>query len=131
LIFVDSNVPMYLVGKAHRHKADALRILDGLIVGEQRLVSDAEVLQKILHRYSAISRLDAIQPVFDALTSLVDEVFPIAQSDVESAKTIVLGSYGLSARDAVHVAVMRSHGITRIMSFDTAFDRFPGLERIG
>ncbi len=122
---------MYLVGKAHRHKADALRILDGLIVGEQRLVSDAEVLQKILHRYSAISRLDAIQPVFDALTSLVDEVFPIAQSDVESAKTIVLGSYGLSARDAVHVAVMRSHGITRIMSFDTAFDRFPGLERIG
>lgn len=90
---------MYLVGKAHRHKADALRILDGLIVGEQRLVSDAEVLQEILHRYSAISRLDAIQPVFDALTSLVDEVFPIAQSDVESAKTIVLGSYGLSARD--------------------------------
>jgi hypothetical protein len=30
-------------------------------------VTDAEVLQEILHRYVAIDRRDAIQPAFDAL----------------------------------------------------------------
>ena len=31
------------------------------------LLTDAEVLQEILHRYVAINRRDAIQPAFDAL----------------------------------------------------------------
>lgn len=42
----------------------------------------------------------------------------------------MLAGYGLSARDALHVAVMISVGIGRILSFDSAFDLFPGIERI-
>src|SRR5207244_9586353 len=122
---------MYLVGAEHPHKLDAQRLLDALIAGEERLVTDVEVLQEILHRYSAIERPDAIQPAFDALLSLVDEVVAIGLEQVEDAKGIILGGYGLSARDAVHVAVMRAHGIRRILSFDTGFDRYPGLERLG
>jgi len=38
------------------------------------LVTNAEVLQEILHRYVAMNRRDAIQPAFDALTGVVDEV---------------------------------------------------------
>ena len=37
----------------------------------------------------------------------------------------------LLARDAVHLAVMQRHGITRILSFDTGFDGIVGVERIG
>jgi predicted nucleic acid-binding protein len=55
----------------------------------------------------------------------------IDQGHVEDAKRIVLGGYGLSARDAIHVAVMRSLDIDRILSFDAGFDRYPGIERIG
>jgi len=131
MILVDSNVPMYLVGAEHPHKLDAQRLLDALIAGEERLVTDVEVLQEILHRYSTIERPDAIQPAFDALLSLVDEVVAIGLEQVEDAKGIILGGYGLSARDAVHVAVMRAHGIRRILSFDTGFDRYPGIERLG
>jgi predicted nucleic acid-binding protein len=36
----------------------------------------------------------------------------------------------MSARDAVHIAVMERHGIRSILSFDGDFDRWPGLERI-
>jgi hypothetical protein len=131
MILVDSNVPMYLVGAEHPHKADAQRLLDDLIAREERLVTDVEVLQEILHRYSAIARPDAIQPAFDAVLGVVDEVFPIGLEDAEEAKRIVLGASGLSARDAIHVAVMRSHEVPRILSFDSAFDRFPGIERLG
>jgi len=131
VILVDSNVPMHLVGAEHRHKADAQRLLDGLIASEERLVTDAEVLQEILHRYSAIARPDAITRAFDAVLEVVDEVLPITSAEVEEARRVVLGGYGLSARDAIHVAVMRTHGIPRILSFDTAFDGLPGVERVG
>ena len=91
MILIDSNVPMYLVGAPHPHKTDARHLLEGAISDGERLVTDAEVLQEILHRYVAIQRRDAVQPAFDAVLGVVDEVFPVAVADVERAKEIVLG----------------------------------------
>jgi predicted nucleic acid-binding protein len=95
------------------------------------LVTDAEVLQEILHRYVAIGRRDAIQPAFDALLGVVDEVFPVALGDVERAKGVVLERPSLSARDSLHVAVMQRRQIRRILTFDTGFDEIPGMARLG
>jgi predicted nucleic acid-binding protein len=131
VIFVDSNIPMYLVGSPQPHKADAQRLLEAAIAAGERLVTDAEVLQEILHRYVAIDRRDAIQPAFDAILGVVDEVFSITIADVEKAKTIVLGRRRLSSRDALHAAVMGREGATRIMSFDGGFDGLPGIARLG
>jgi uncharacterized protein len=131
VILVDSNLPMYLVGAPHPHKADAQRLLEEAATARERLVTDVEVLQEILHRYVAIGRREAIQPAFDVLLGVVDEVLPVELEDVQIAKEVVLGSNRLSARDALHVAVMRRHGIERIMSFDAGFDGVPGVTRIG
>jgi uncharacterized protein len=130
VIFVDSNVPMYLVGAPHPHKSDAQRWLEKLMRGRERLVTDAEVLQEILHRYTAVNRRDAIQPAFDALLGLADQVLAVELAHLQRAKEIVLGTLRLSARDAVHLAVMEQHGIERILTFDTAFDGFPGITRL-
>jgi len=121
---------MYLVGAPHPHKTDARRWLEELVSGQERLVTDAEVLQEILHRYVSIARPDAIQPAFNALLGVVDEVFSVDQGAVERAKQIVLGYKALSARDAVHLAIMQIHGIKRILSFDRGFDSFPGIIRL-
>jgi len=129
VILIDSNVPMYLVGAAHPHKVDSQRLLEQFISERRRLVSDAEVFQEILHRYVAIDRRDAIQPAFDVLVGIVDEIFPITAAVVERAKAIVLGKRRLSARDAVHVAVMEEHGIKEIMTFDAGFEGYPGIVR--
>ena len=130
MIFVDSNIPMYLVGGPHAHKADAQRLLETAIAAGERLVTDAEVLQEILHRYAAIDRRDAIQPAFDAILGIVDEVFVITLADVERAKAIVMGKRRLSSRDALHAAVMERERARRIMSFDAGFDGLPGITRI-
>jgi len=130
VILVDSNIPMYLVGAAHPHKADAHRLIETLISNRQRLVTDAEVLQEILHRYVAIDRRDAIQAAFDALLGIADEVLSIDRATVERAKEIVMGSQRLSARDAIHLAVMEGHGVEQILSFDSGFDGFPGISRL-
>ena len=130
MIFIDSNIPMYLVGAPHPNKEAARRLLENAIERAERLVTDAEVLQEILHRYTAIRRPDAIQPTFNALLGVVDEVLPIEGQDVERARDVLLGESGLSSRDALHVAVMRRHGVRRVMTFDTTLDRAPGLERV-
>ncbi|MHB8635879.1 MAG: hypothetical protein ACYC96_05340 [Fimbriimonadaceae bacterium] len=68
---------MYLVGAEHHNKVLSAAIVQRLAVQGERLVTDAGVFQEILHRYGAITRKDAIQPAFDALLGIVDEVFPI------------------------------------------------------
>jgi predicted nucleic acid-binding protein len=114
VILVDSNIPMYLVGAPDPHKADAQR----LITDRQPLVTDAEVLQEILRRYVAIDRRDAIQPAFDTLLGMGDQVQAVDVAVAQRAKQAVLGYRQLSARDAVHLSVMEQNGIERILSFD-------------
>lgn len=130
MILIDSNVSMYLIGGAHPHKADARAALERLISAGERLVTDAEVLQEILHRFTAIDRREAIQPAFDGLLGVVDQVIAVDLAVVQTAKRILLGVLELSARDAVHAAVMESHGIESILSFDRGFDQLPGVTRI-
>ena len=131
MTFVDSNIPMYLVGAAHPHKVDAQRLLESCIAADERLVTDAEVLQEILHRYGAIDRRDAIQPAFDAILGAVDDVLPIRDRDVLQARDVMLARPRLSARDALHVAVMWAHEIDTILTFDRAFDGLPRIKRLG
>jgi predicted nucleic acid-binding protein len=130
MIFIDSNVPMYLVGAEHPHKIDAQRMLERCVADDERLVTDAEVLQEILHRYVAIERKDAILPAFQAILGVVDEVFAIELRDVERARDILFASQQPSARDAVHLAIMERNRIETILSFDSGFDRFPGITRL-
>ena len=130
MILVDSNVPMYLVGADHPHKIDAQRALERLVGTGERLVTDAEVLQEILHRYRAIDRSDAIQPAFDALLGVVEAVLPVEAADVERARDVLLGRWSLSARDALHVAIMEGNEIETILTFDHGFDVVPRISRL-
>ena len=121
---------MYLVGAAHPHKAESALALERAITSGERLVTDAEVLQEILHRYTAIDRRDAIQAAFDALLGLVDEVFAVDRAGVERAKELVYSHRRLSSRDALHLALMERHGVREILSFDRGFDLIPGIRRL-
>ena len=130
MIFIDANIPMYLIGAPHPNKDAARRALELVISRGERMVTSAEVMQEILHRYGALKRLDAIQPAFDALLGVVDEVFPIEAEDVQRARDVMMGMGKLSARDALHVAVMKRRGVARVLSFDAGFDAVGWVERV-
>ena len=130
MIFLDSNIPMYLVGAPHPHKAETQILLERAIAAQERLVTDAEVMQEIIHRYAAIRRRKAITPALKTLLELVDEVFAIERADVLRASEIVQHPAALPSRDALHIALMERHGVHRILSFDADFDRWPGIERL-
>jgi uncharacterized protein len=130
VILVDSNIPMYLVGAAHANKERARRLLEESVAAGESLGTDAEVLQEILHRYSAIRRREDIDPAFDALLTIVDVVYPIERADVERARRLLATTASLSARDAVHIAVMQGRDVAQIITFDAGFDDIPGIVRI-
>ena len=130
MIFVDSNVPMYLVGAHHPNKDRAIELVETLIRGRERFATNVEVYQEILHRYTTIRRTDAIDAAFRSLDSIADETWTFGMPEVRAARTIVDTLDGISARDALHVAIMRRNGVHRILSFDRGFDVVPGIERI-
>ncbi len=131
MIFIDSNVPMYLVGAPHHNKDRALAVLTQLVGNGEQLITDVEVYQEILHRYTAIHRPDAIDAAFESLNAIADDVLTFGMTEVRAARELIGSVDGLSARDALHVAVMRRAGANRILSFDSGFDACPGIERLG
>lgn len=131
MIFVDSNIPMYLVGASHPNKASALELLDRLTRERRRLVTSAEAYQEIIHRFCAIHRREGIRVAFEAMDALSDQVFSIDREDLNEAHRVALTYPALSARDALHVALMTRHRIKEILSFDRGFDQVAGISRIG
>ena len=130
MIFVDSNVPMYIVGGEHPHKLDAQRVLGQLVAQRQELVTNSEVFQEILHRYISTDRRDRIERAFATLRGIVDDVLAVEEDDVLAAKDFVYAHPRLSARDAVHAAVMRRCRIAEIVTFDGGFDEVSGITRL-
>ena len=130
MILVDSNIPMYLVGASHPNKEAARRALEEAVAAGESLCTDAEVLQEILHRYTAIRRPEDIDPAFDALLAIVDVVYPIERADIERARRLLATTPTLSARDAIHISVMQARDVGQILTFDAGFDGIPGIVRL-
>jgi predicted nucleic acid-binding protein len=129
-MLVDSNIFMYAAGAAHPHKAPAVEFLRRVAAGEVEAAIDAEVLQEILHRYLALGRWTDGQRVFALARGLFPEVLPVTGEILDSAKAIADGDATLSARDAVHAAVVRVHQLAGICSFHRDFDRIAGCVRM-
>jgi len=130
MIFIDTNVVMYLTGGDHPLKLRSQEMLEEIINDQVKLVTDAEVYQEILHRYTALKYFERIPYAFDILNGLVDEVFSIDITVVEHAKTIILSYQQTTARDAIHLASMKVHKVQRIMTFDKDFDSFTSISRL-
>ena len=130
MTFVDANVPMYLVGGPHPNKDRALVTLNRLVVEKESLVTDVEVFQEILHRYTRTKRFNIIDRAITSLDNIADYVLTYGMPEIYIARELIRSVDGVSARDALHAAVMRQAGISRILSYDTGFDAIPGIERL-
>ncbi|MGH9045304.1 MAG: hypothetical protein ACRDVP_10820 [Acidimicrobiales bacterium] len=92
----------------------------------RRLVTGVEAFQEILHRCCAIGRGDAIGPAYDVLRNTVEAVLLVEEPDVIEAKNLAVTYQWLSARHALHVAVMANRDLHQIFSFDRGPVRVAG-----
>jgi predicted nucleic acid-binding protein len=129
-VFIDSNIPMYVAGAAHQNRDPARRFLERVRSGDVEGCTSTEVLQEILYRYSAIGRRTLGAEVYDLFVQLCPVVFDVTLADTDGARQLLLDYPELSARDCVHAAVMNSHELDVIATFDTGFDRVVGFRRL-
>lgn len=129
-VFLDSNIPMYVAGRAHPNREPARRMLERVRSGEVEGCTSTEVLQEILYRYSALERRDLARDVYDLFAQICPVVFEVTLADTDRARDLLVEHVGLSARDAVHVAVMANRGVECIATFDRGFDGVPGIQRV-
>ena len=130
MVFIDSNIPMYVAGRDHPHRDGAKRLLDRVHTAEVEGCTSTEVLQEILYRYSSLGRLDLARQVYELFVQICPVVLPVTLADTDRAKDLLVTTPGVSARDAVHAAVMINNNIRQIATFDSGFDRVDGIERI-
>jgi predicted nucleic acid-binding protein len=130
MVFVDSNVPMYVAGGDHPLREPARRFLERARRGEIEICTSTEVLQEILDRYVGLGRPDLAATVYDLFVQLCPVVLPVTLADTDRARSMLAGTPGVSVRDLLHAAVMLGHGITEIATYDAGFDRIDGVSRM-
>ena len=130
MIFVDSNIPMYVAGRDHPLREPARRFLDRARAGEVEICTSTEVLQEILYRYSALKRRDLAASVYDLFVQLCPVVFAVTLADTDRAKSLVIASDRVTVRDAIHAAVMINNAVDEIATFVEGFDSVREVRRV-
>lgn len=128
--FIDANVPMYAVGAKHPLKEPCLAILRSIASGELAAVTDVEVCQEIVHRYTALGEREQALHVARLFMKVVPNVLPIVKEDLLLSLEMHQRYSSLQARDSLHAAVMSNNGIRLIISADRHFDEVEGIGRI-
>jgi predicted nucleic acid-binding protein len=118
LIFIDSNVFIYAVGRSHPLREESQRFFLQASKGKKFLVTSAEVLQELLHVYLPVGRLETLDAALHLATESVAHVIPVDKETVLQARNLTNSYPELTSRDLLHLAVCRIHKIGEIKTFD-------------
>ena len=127
MIFVDSNVFIYAVGRSHPLRREAQNLFFDSSQHGKRLVTSAEVLQELMHVYLPVGRVETLDAALELATRGVDRIIPITAEEVLFARHLADRYPGLTARDLLHLSVCKIHSLKEIKTFDrdlvVAFER--------
>ncbi|MDP2959674.1 MAG: type II toxin-antitoxin system VapC family toxin [Longimicrobiales bacterium] len=119
MIFVDTNVFMYAVGREHPLRDEARAVFSDPRSGPS-LVTSAEVLQELMHAYLPVGRLETLDAALELARGRVTTIWAVEAEDVELARGLAVKHPGLGARDLLHLACMMRRGATGVRTFDRA-----------
>ncbi len=126
---LDANIVIYSEGREHTYRDACKKIVDSVDVWPEEYAIDAEALQETLYVYSSRGELEKGLAVTERLLNLFSEIIPITAAEIQVAMRLMAETRNLTARDAIHAAVVITHGLEGIVSADQDFDRIPGLRR--
>lgn len=129
-VFIDTNIPIYAAGKAHKNKQPCVQVVMAMAKGEIQAVSSTEVLQEILHRHCLIKERAKGLTMFHEFRDLLSDILPVTVKEVNLAATLIEKYTNIEARDAIHIATMLENDIKLICSVDKHFDNIDKIKRI-
>jgi predicted nucleic acid-binding protein len=126
MIFVDTNVFMYAVGRPHGLQTPAQDFFVEANESGTPLCTSAEVLQELAHIYLPTGRPQTFDATLELMASAAVEVWPLEEEDVTLARQLHQQYPTLQARDLCHLASCRRRGVREIKTFDQAFSVISG-----
>jgi predicted nucleic acid-binding protein len=131
-LFLDVNIPMYAAGREHPYKEPCAWVMTEIAEGRIAAAIDTEIIQEVLYRYGALRQWRIGVSLTENLLKIVPTVYPIQLADIRLAVRLFeqYAPKGISARDVLHVAVMRNNGLSQIISIDTHLDAIREIQRL-
>ena len=126
---LDANVAIYANGGEHTYRRPCQLLIEYTEIQPSEYAIDTEALQEILYFYSRRGELDKGIGIVERLLSRLPNIIPITTGEITTAMRLLMETPGLSARDAIHAAVVFQHNLDGIISADRDFVRVPGLRR--
>ena len=118
MIFVDTNVFMYAVGRSHPLREPAQQFFVEASRNSTPLCTSAEVMQELVHAYLPTGRLQTLDAALSLIARASVEVWPLEEDDVALARRLHEQNPTLQARDLCHLASCRRRGVSEIKTFD-------------
>lgn len=118
MIFVDTNVFVYAVGRKHPLRPEARTFFEEALEDRTPLVTSAEVLQELLHVYLPVGRLETLDAALQLAEARIGSIWPVEPDDARTARRLVDRHSGLAARDLLHLASCLRRDVHRIRTFD-------------
>ena len=120
MIFVDTNVFMYAVGRPHLLRTSAQQFFVEANRNRVPLCTSAEVLQELAHAYLPVGRVSALDSALSLASRAGVEVWPLEEADVALARRLHEQHPALQVRDLCHLASCRRRGVREMKTFDRA-----------
>lgn len=124
---LDTNIVIYALGRPHPYKESCARLFREIAQGVSGYMIDTELLQEVLHVYTLRAERRQAFLVFDNLLRLFADPIPIGRSEMVAARRLLELNPILSPRDAIHAAVVQTHGMEGIVTTDKAIAQIPGI----
>ena len=118
MIFVDTNVFIYAVGRPHPLQTPAQEFFIKSNRDLESLCTSAEVLQELVHAYLPVGRFQTLDAAMSLVARAGVEVWPLEEADVTLARQLHDQYPALGARDLCYLASCRRRGVGEIMTFD-------------
>lgn len=128
-MLLDANIAMYAEGREHRYQQPCKRVMELAKANSSDYCVDTEILQEILYVYYSRGETDRGIGVAQDILGMFPTIIPITTAEITIAMRLMSETRRLSARDAIHAAVVINHNLEGIVSADQDFVRIPGLRR--
>ena len=126
MIFVDTNLFMYAVGRPHPLQDPAREFFVEANRNGTPLCTSAEVLQELLHAYLPVARFQTLDVAMALVLRSRVEMWPLEEEDVTLARQLHEQYSSLSPRDLCHLASCRRRGVSEVKTFDQALRAVAG-----
>jgi len=122
MIYVDTNVFIYAVGRRHPLRDPSRNFLADSMRKQVRLAISAEVLQELMHVYLPVGRIETLDAAIALVKSCIHTVWPLEEEDVVQARSLLDVYPELGARDLLHLASCQRRNVAELKTYDRTLE---------